>query len=247
LFTERKRNDGMDGELVPLPDDDVFLGTRLCPRPTAVQGAISRLKNGIAAEKRSGRDLTAPCFHNLFTFYSAWTFAFATGVRAIAEPYIDPYEISRLNSTGLLRDKDSDSGGKAKLVWIPPRVKEQMHHYSHYIGDSPDRHSSAEPIYFLDENGKHQVVRPKSLEPYMAQYLPGFPIGVHRRFMFNALIDSGCPPQAVRVWMGHALTGDEPWSRFASFSYAAHRLVLSKYLLPILAYLGFEPVSGARE
>lgn len=248
LLVDTRKGEIGEKTLIPLPEDAVFIGSRLCPRPEVVQGAISHLKEDIGTDKQATGSLSEPPFHNRFTLYAVWTFAFATGVRAIITPYIDPFEVSGLNNTGLLRDKDSDSGAKAKLVWIPKTVKSQMDHYSRYIGDSPKSPCSrGEPCYFLNNVGKHLLVRPASLGPEMAKYLPGFPVGIHRRFMFNALLDSGCPPETVRVWMGHALTGDEPWSRHASFSYAKHRTELSRYLLPILEYLGFEPISGERE
>ncbi len=248
MFVESGRDSVGERMLIPLPRDAVFIGSRLCPRPEVVKDAIASLKNDICNDIGGMGDRTAPSFHNRYTLYSVWTFAFATGVRAIVTPYIDPYKISGLNGTALLRDKDSESGAKAKLVWIPPKVKAQMDLYSRYIGDLPGAPCSRdEPCYFLGEKGKHLQVRPASLGPEMAPYLPGFPPGIHRRFMFNALLDSGCPPETVRVWMGHAMTGDEPWSRHASFNYAKHRLELTRYLLPILIYLGFEPISGERK
>lgn len=232
---------------VPYPEDTIFIGTRLCPRPRVVKEAISRLKEDIERDKQERTDLTSPLHHNRYTLYAIWTFAFATGVRAIVTPYVHPYEVSKLNNTALLRDKDSDSGLKAKLIWIPPKVKEQMDLYARFIGDAPGRALTREPCYLLSDKGKHLLVRPATIAQHMTNYLPGFPSGIHRRFMFNALLDSGCPPETVRVWMGHATVGDEPWSRNGSFSYALHRRALSDYLQPILNYLGFEPVDGDRE
>jgi len=231
----------------PLPEETVFIGARLCPKAQSIEGAVARLKSDIQSYRSGTEPLTDPWFHNRYTFYTVWMFAFATGVRAINTPYVKPFEVSELNKSALLRDKDSDSGQKAKLIWIPEEVKKQMVYYSLFIGDRPDRLSTHDPCYFIDkEKPKRLPVRPKSLEPYLAEYLPGFPVGIHRRFMFNALLDSGCPPENVRIWMGHATVGDEPWSAVGSFSYARHRGVLFEHLVGVLKYLGFEAIPGAR-
>ena len=232
---------------VPLPEETVFIGARLCPKAQSIERAVGKLKPDIQSYRSGTEALTHPWFHNRYTFYTVWMFAFATGVRAINTPYVKPFEVSELNGSALLRDKDSDSGQKAKLIWIPEELKKQMDHYSLFIGDRPDQISTHDPCYFIDEEkAKRLPVRPKSLEPYLAEYLPGFPVGIHRRFMFNALLDSGCPPETVRVWMGHATVGDEPWSAFGSFSYARHRDLLFEHLVGVLKYLGFEAIPGDR-
>ncbi len=61
----------------------------------------------------------------------------------------------------------------------------------------------------------------------------------------TALLDSGCPPEVVRIWMGHACAGEEWWSENATFSHQDYRNTLRLYLVPILKYLEFEPVGGA--
>src|ERR1035441_4291323 len=71
---------------VPYPKDTIFIGARLCPRPQVVKEAISRLKEDIERDKQERTDLTSPLHHNRYTLYAIWTFAFATGVRAIVTP-----------------------------------------------------------------------------------------------------------------------------------------------------------------
>jgi hypothetical protein len=89
-------------------------------------------------------------------------------------------------------------------------------------------------------------VRPKSMFQYVDQYFPGFPVDIHRRFMFNALLEAGCPPEVARVWMGHACAGEEWWADNATYSHSRHRDHLLAYLVPILVKeLTFELIRGA--
>ncbi len=62
--------------------------------------------------------------------------------------------------------------------------------------------------------------------------------------MFNALLDFGCPPEVVRIWMGHAVAGEEWWRDDATFSHQDYRLHLRKYMVPILEYLELKPITG---
>jgi hypothetical protein len=174
-------------------------------------------------------------------------FALATGVRKMVTPYLDVREVSPINGVAKLRDKDGDSGIKAKLVWIPDLVVKQMQHYADHLKFIHERFGIAPvdlPCFFLSEEGRIKQVRPKTMFPYVSTYLPGFPIDIHRRFIFNALLDFGCPPEVVRIWMGHAIAGEEWWRDDATFSHQEYRRHLCEFLVPILDYLELKPVKG---
>lgn len=218
-----------------------FVARRPCPTTKAVKDAIAALveqvRNPEAVLRSKGRN----CYHNLYTLFTLWHVAFATGVRAITTPFISSEEISPLNSTALMRDKDSDAGFKAKLVWIPDSVRQQLENYEEHVSTDDFRLISQLPCFFFRDDGKHSPVKPSTLAPFIDDFLPGFQSAIHRRFMFNTLLEAGCPPEVVRVWMGHATTGDEPWSRNATFSYSHYRSALRTHLVPILAELGLTP------
>jgi hypothetical protein len=163
-------------------------------------------------------------------------------------PYVDIKTVSPLNGVALYRDKDGDAGTKRKLIWLPNLVRQQMQHYADHLAYIRMRfHISDEelPCFFLDASGRPRLVRPKSMLQYVDEYLPGFAIDIHRRFMFNALLEAGCPPEVVRVWMGHACAGEEWWADNATYSHLRHRDYLLAYLVPILKKLKFELIKGA--
>jgi len=228
----------------------VFLGSRLCPQferfRVAFRDIIADLKQKPYRSNSDHADWIE--YHNLYTFYTMWVFAMATGVRKIITPYVSPAEVSHLNHVARLRDKDSDSGLKAKLVWIPDQMLEQMEFYADHLSYIRERFAIANdslPCFFLNEKGHAELVRPTSEFHYVNKYLPGFPVDIHRRFMFNQLLDSGCPAEIARIWMGHAVAGEEWWSEHATFAYGHYRIQLGKYLVPILKELGLKPIKGA--
>jgi hypothetical protein len=230
------------------PLDAIHLGARLCPRTDRFQEAIQALIGDLNNKPyTSGSDQAWIEFHNRFTFFTVWTFALATGVRKMVTPYLDVREISPINGVARLRDKDGDSGTKAKLVWIPDLVLKQMQYYADHLEFIRERFGIAAddlPCFFLSEERRIKLVRPKTQFPYVSTYLPGFPVDIHRRFMFNALLDSGCPPEVVRIWMGHAVAGEEWWRDDATFSHQEYRRHLGDFLVPILDYLGLKPNKG---
>jgi hypothetical protein len=234
----------------PKTPDTAFLGSRLCPQLIRFRQAFRDLIGNLKQRPyRSSSDHVAWIkYHNLYTFYTVWVFAMATGVRKIVTPYLSRAEVSPLNHVARLRDKDSDSGLKAKLVWIPDPVLKQMEYYAAHQSYIRDRFAIAEdnlPCFFLSERGRTKLVRPASMFHYVHEYLPGFPVDIHRRFTFNQLLDFGCPPEVARIWMGHAVAGEEWWSEHATFVHEHYRTQLGKYLVPILNFLELRPIEGA--
>lgn len=222
------------------------LGRRLCPSSDRFRQAVTSLVGELTKPYSSKSRWIH--FHNLYTFYTVWMFSIATGVRKVITPYLDPCVVSPINRVALLRDKDGDSGSKAKLIWVPNIVAKQMDLYAKHLNTICNRFQIENPgllpCFFLGDDGKVQPVRPRNLLPFVSKYLPGFPVDIHRRFIFNYLLETGCPPEVVRVWMGHAVAGEEWWAPDATFSHARYRLHLEKHLVPILEYLGLKPVEG---
>jgi hypothetical protein len=230
------------------PSDAIHVGARLCPRTDRFQQAIQTLIGDLDNKPyTSGSDQALIEFHNRFTFFTVWMFALATGVRKIVTPYLEMSEVSPINGMATLSDKDGDSGTKTKLVWIPDLVGKQMQHYADHLKFIRERFGIADvclPCFFLSEKRCIKLVRPKTQFPYVSTYLPGFPVDIHRRFVFNALLDSGCPPEVVRIWMGHAVAGEEWWRDDATFSHQEYRRHLGDFLVPILDYLELKPIKG---
>lgn len=228
--------------------DSIYIAARACPRTDAFRQAVLALKASLRKPYKSSSDEAWIEFHNRYSFYSVWLFNIAVGSRKLVTPYVDIKTVSPLNGVAIYRDKDGDAGTKAKLIWIPELVRVHMKHYADHLAYIRLRFGITDkelPCFFLDLGGRPCLVRPKSMSRYVTEYLPGFAVDIHRRFVFNALLESGCPAEVTRVWMGHACAGEEWWADNATYSHLMHREYLRSYLVSVLEDLKFEPIKGA--
>jgi hypothetical protein len=147
-----------------------------------------------------------------------------------------------LNRSALLDDKREE---KARLVWIGEGLYKHMGLYDAFLKATGLCYADRHPCWFLAEDGKPLEVRPGTIEPILHSFLPGFPVNSNRRWMMNALWDSGCPPEIVRMWAGHATAGNAFWAAGATAPYGQMRAILHAHLKPIIKYLGFMPIPGA--
>lgn len=225
---------------------DLFVGSRLCPTRATLQAAIQRLVQCIHTARKA-TDLEGFIrYHNLYSLFTVWSFAYASGIRGIRTPYRDLSKLDVRSGMGQLRDKDNGTGRKTRLIWVTSAVTRQMQYYFDHL--EAVRHQMAitdetalKPCFFLDRHGKPIEVRPKTIEPIMREFLD-FPVNLHRRFLRSEMLASGCAPEVTDAWMGHWHLGEEPWGPFSSLSFAAIRRALEQHLLPILHDLGFRPL-----
>ncbi len=230
-----------DSTFVPAPKDSPHVGSRRCPEDHEMQGAVA----GLIHELDKPWDLTEEVqfinYTNLYTFYAIWYFGFVTGCRPIATPYLGLAEVSPITLMAGLCDKADE---KMRPVWITDGLFEHMQYYSKYVEQTSLYFSTAKPCWFLTQNRRLGEFRKQLIETFVQKYLPGFPANISRRFMMNALWDSGCPPELVRAWAGHATAGNAFWARGATAHYGEIGSALRRYIEPILNYLGFVPMAG---
>ena len=227
----------------PAPAATLYAGTRSCPTDTDMQRVVHELIDRLSAPWNLWDLKQLVMYTNLYTFYSVWGyFGLSTGCRAILDPYLPLSVVSPLNRSALLDDKREE---KERLVWIGEGLYAHMEFYEAYLRATGLCYADRHPCWFLAKDGKPLEVRPGTVEPILHSFLHGFPVNTNRRWMMNALWDSGCPPEIVRMWAGHATAGNALWARGATAPYAQMRATLLAYLSPIIEYLGFVPIPGA--
>ena len=233
-----------------IPDNGTYVGSWYCPGLEVVREAVHRLKDDLRDSMQFvGESPTEEEFvrrHNLYTLYSIWSFGFAVGARGVHTPYLHPSQIDASTGMARMRDKGPESGYRTRVLWLPPKVREQVAYYNDYLSALHIRHALPTPkravaCYFLTSATKVVAVQPRSLAPWMEKYLP-FPANVARHFAGTHLRDRGLPPEIADAWMGHWWRGEEPWGPFSSFSYLEYRRRLELLLVPFLEELGFEPI-----
>jgi len=94
-----------------------------------------------------------------------------------------------------------------------------------------------EPCFFLDNEFRPELVRPKSIEPLLSSYL-NVRANTHRRFLRTELVERDCPPEIVDAFMGHWQQGEEPFGKYSSFSFSEYVSVLKHHLGPLLTEIG---------
>jgi hypothetical protein len=226
---------------VPASKNSPHVGSRRCPEDHEMQCAVTDILNELDKKWDLARKDQFIKYTNLYTFYTIWFFGFVSGCRPIATPYVDLAEVSPISLMAALCDKAEE---KMRPVWITDGLYWHMQYYSKYVERTNLYYSTAKPCWFLFENGPPREVRKHLIETFVHRYLPGFPANISRRWMMNALWDSGCPPELVRAWAGHATAGNAFWARGATAHYGEIGSELRRYIVPILSYLGFVPMAG---
>jgi hypothetical protein len=222
---------------IPTSEETKYVGINACPHDEAMRQAVQELIAKVEdawAKSPSTNWIEA---HNLYTFYVVWFFGFVTGARPTERPILRVSEINQSNLSGRLQDKGAD---KARLVWINGDLFEQLELNEAYVDTTRLASCTSYPCWFLNETGAPKPASEEICEPILHRVLPGFPTNIHRRWMFNALLDSGCP--YVAEWAGHFLTGNRLVGRGATASPTVVGQTILKYVEPIISYLGFRPI-----
>jgi hypothetical protein len=222
---------------LPAPLDAVYIGINVCPTEIAMRDAVQRLREALLEAASRPTDWNE--YFNLYTFYSVWYFGFVSGSRPIECPYLWLHEVSSINHTARYQDKGE---GKARLVWIPEGLHIQMQNYDSFLRRTRLGRLTEFPCWLVDEQGQPLVVKPSTLERHLQRFLPGYPSNIARRWMMNALLDSGC--RVVPEWSGQARTGNQLTGRSGTASPHQVGIELRRHLDPIINFLGFQPIRG---
>jgi hypothetical protein len=232
--------------------DELSIGSPVCPTDKALCKALNDIRQDIRALKNASWDRSDRRFqrrHNIYTFYTVLSFSVAAAMRGVSTPYLHTSDVDGETGLAVITDKDSGSGYKSRLVWLPEAVREQMRRYEKYLAAISERlrlrTSTVEmPCYFLDESGEAVEVRPKSLFPYLKQYLD-LPANAVRHWTCTRLREQGdaLSKESIDGLLGHWWRGEEPWGAFSSFSYADFRKELEKPIKEAFEHLKFCTVS----
>jgi hypothetical protein len=239
LLTEGTRRTEPRSKYEPIPDNEIYIGINACPTDAEMQRAVQTLIDKLRGPWQLNDSNQWNEYFNLYTFYTIWFFGFVVGSRAIECPYLWLHEIDPVGLTARYQEKGPR---KARLVWLLPKLFEQMQNYAAFLRSTRLSKLTKYPCWLLDKKGKSIVVEPSTYEEYVHQFLPGYPTNIARRYMFNALLDSGCP--VVPEWCGQFHTGNQLTGRSGTASPHQFGTEIRRYVEPIIEYLGFRPIKG---
>tara|TARA_B100000287_G_scaffold341779_1_gene328361 strand:+ start:9065 stop:11506 length:2442 start_codon:yes stop_codon:yes gene_type:complete len=227
------------------------IGSLLMPNRYKVKEVEEYLRKEIGNFKNTGDTAKIVKVHNLYTMYTVMMQGYATGFRAIVDPF--PKDDCIDDATGLcvISDKDGDDYYNSRLIWIPPDVMLQREHYKkhrnriHSMIQShhPELKDAVGDVFLLSEAFELLEVRPRNIKEVMKNIFP-LPVNTNRRYLRTRLRELGCPAEVVNSFMGHWGRGQEPWGRFSSVSPIAMIEAVKPYILKILDELGFRPIKG---
>lgn len=230
------------------------LGARDCPTNEAVRALSKGLRTRMDSI-RSGEDAeSVRQFHNDYTLYTALFVGFATGYRAVTDPYLGIDAIDAETGFAVISDKDGADHYKTRLVWVPEALREHLERYERHrtallarLGIYPQfigKNRGQLPFMFLLDSSLMPVpIRPGTVEPLLRD-MYRFPLNSNRRFLRTSLMEGNCPAEVMDAFMGHWNRGTEPWGRYATLTPDDYRMILKPYLDDILASGDWYPVHG---
>jgi hypothetical protein len=226
-----------------------FVGCRAFPTLECVREAIAITREAFNqfVNRVSSAEWSLEC-RNKAILHVVWHQCYAVGIRGINLPYIPLSAVNRRSGLTTLRDKDSGTGYKARLVWLPPSLLRDMTALQKSVrltveqefGRAIDPSPGYPKFFFEDERVCLKGSFSRAAIERVSHDFFAFPTNTPRRVMRYLLKQHGLSPERVDVFMGHWRERREPWGRWSSFDYSEYFRQLRQLVPKILHDLGFE-------
>lgn len=243
----------------------VNVGSPYRPRRETVQKLVQNLQEAFQTTKaKSPASNKLEALHNSMFRYTACMVAFATGFRAIRDPFLAAAEIDWETGFAALSDKDNEDRYNSRLIWIPPVCLEQLSllreselndrlrmlqkfpRLLRQAGRCRRKQSDLSPYFARVPKGQPAEIWPAT--PYNIQRtmreIYALPFNSSRHYLRSNLLERGCPVEVVHAFMGHFERGEEPWGTFSGLSPLAYRNALETTLVPLLEEDGWKAIPG---
>lgn len=248
----------------------VRIGSKICPIRNVVQLMVFDLQAKVNNYKKNHLDEDHLIqFHNAYTAYSVMMIGFATGYRAVRDPFYSESEIDEETSFLVISDKDSDDYYNSRLVWLPQVCRNQISFYSKYrlfLAEKliltnlelakkllkPDLYSWSQPkknedqlpfFFFLKDFYKNKPVRPISLHE-MTDWITDIPLNANRHYLRTHLREQGVSADYVDSFMGHWDSGQEPYGEYSTLSPLSFIHDIKAPLEKLLDDAGWKAIKG---
>lgn len=216
-----------------------YCGSRLAVEPSSVSVLIGSL--GVCSEvARNASPLVLEDAHNAMALHTLMMLLFATGHRAVKDPFfsLDIFNLDRAEC--LIEDKVVAASRHARLVWLPQIAVTQLRHYlSHLRALSKRLYRVDEdlardimavaqpqgprpmPLFFFLEKRKKRLrcvpVTPRALSQRL-DAMWSYPLNANRHVLATGLREVGCPAELVEVQLGHVEAGISPFGAHSVLS-----------------------------
>ncbi|MBQ0759005.1 MAG: site-specific integrase [Zhongshania sp.] len=233
-------------------------GSKLNVKPQLVKKLVQHFKHELAMAKR--RELGVTAVHNALTTYISFWVLFCTGYRAVNDLIFKIQEIDWESGLLVISDKDDDYQSNSRVVWLPPKLLQQIDLYMKHIEvmqtklhpDTPAwlhvhqllREPTADVplLFFIREDRVIQRLTPESLRQHIEGYT--LPINIGRHYLRPRLRALGCHAEYVNAYLGHWQIGQEPFGRYSSMSPLEMVSQISPFLESLRLEAGWTPQAG---
>ena len=229
------------------------LGTPLRPLRKPLKDLFHAIEKKLSfmRQPKTGEELIK--FHNLYTAYSAWVVSFSTGHRNTKSPYIPEFEFDPQTGFTITRDKDTIDFHHSRIVWVADICRKQLVLYRQHLEalksysafqSSAKKAVTADRFLFLRKTFCIEEFSYKKLAEILTEFGYALPLNTPRHYIKSELLEDGCNPDIIEIFLGHWETGQEAWGNYSSQFPYDYRKELQQYLSPLLARTGVKPLKG---
>lgn len=244
-------------------EQETYLGTPFRPRRKIIQTLIERLKIQVDTDYEKYR--TDPSkivhFHLTFLAYSTTMLNVATAMRAVRDCALPWNHINIQTSFAVICDKNEGEYGSCRRVWLPPFVIDQLNHLEQHMNILYNETAQLSPS-LIEKFGLHRpgestrlitltdTLNAHLLTPKNLQALVYSITGINLRgnwtrpYLRSNLIEAGCPVESVNALLGHADSGQNPWTKTSALNPADYQETLSNYLTELMIEDGWIDLPG---
>lgn len=206
--------------------------------------------------------------HNAMALYTLMMLLFATGHRAVKDPFFSLDVFNLVRGECLIEDKVVSAARQARLVWLPDVAIAQLHSYLIHLDALARRLSRTDqnlacaiwaatqpdgprplPLFFFLEGGlgamKHVAVSPSTLKGRLADAW-SLPLNANRHVLATGLRALRCPAELVEVQLGHEEGELSPFGVHSPLSPERVGQLLRAYLKDYMQDQGWRPLTGLR-
>ena len=243
------------------------VGTYLTPTPAYIKDFISHLVSNCIAAPVKGREALVTA-HNAMALYTLQMLVFATGHRAVSDPFFDLGIFDLQDQSALIEDKVVSASHQARIAWLPPLAIAQFNNYishlrslSRYLrhDDSiladqiwavtePD-YPHPIPLFFFirdkNENLDWLRIQPSSVEAMFGSAWI-LPLNTNRHLLSTWLHQKGCPPEVINAQLGHIEAGCSPFSGRSPLAPQAIGSIVIPFLEAYLKEQGWVELAGLK-
>jgi hypothetical protein len=235
------------------------LGARFVARHDAVLSLVERLQVAVSTGPDLQKTSDIVRYHNSYVLYTWLLQTMCTSLRAITSPTALLHAVERMAlATGqferppvlytAISDKSGGLEDRARLVVLNGDLLDQLDHFRAHTAvviarleiavDWGNSTTECQRLFWLNSNIKPKPVTPTWLEDSLAALGFPAPANFSRGCLRTELLQSGCPPQAIDVLLGHHSFGENPSARYSSLDWPLQMKVVSTHLDKVLGGLG---------